>query len=270
MSGYTNKRRVQIVIDFLARGAKYVSKEELVNKEVSPESLRDHMKDSMELETGYLHPEFVSNLNPVSKKTHLDYIKCFIEELELMEEYFPHREKVRRKVFGTLKHAIIKGKRQLRGPAQAYKVQLHVQGKEKAIPVEYIGKFLNGGVIARLVGEMHVDILLNKANTLRIRDCLITYIACHSVRRAKELITFNIKEALTSKYIEVSTSELLSCDVFVYDLFDHKTGKHEEACVILPPKVAEALDLYIRYVRPKFTREGCTSTCPVFRSSVLP
>ena len=54
MSGYTNKRRVQIVIDFLARGAKYVSKEELVNKEVSPESLRDHLKDSMELETTLL------------------------------------------------------------------------------------------------------------------------------------------------------------------------------------------------------------------------
>ena len=54
MSGYTNKRRVQIVNAFLARRAKYVSKEELVNKEVSPESLRDHLKDSMELETTLL------------------------------------------------------------------------------------------------------------------------------------------------------------------------------------------------------------------------
>ena len=54
MSGYTYKLRVQIVNDFLARGAKYVSKEELVIKEVSPESLRDHLKDSMELETTLL------------------------------------------------------------------------------------------------------------------------------------------------------------------------------------------------------------------------
>ena len=53
---------------------------------------------------------------------------------------------------------------------------------------------------------MRVNSLLIKDLALRIRDCLFTYIACHSVRRAKELFTFNLSEALSSKYIQSSTS----------------------------------------------------------------
>ena len=191
MAPATIEKRMHCARKFLRHGDRYVSPQEIEMGEISPVSLKKHLEDATELETGYLHPQSKTSMNVITKKLHIDYVGCFIKSLELMEDYFPGRAEIRLKAFNTMRKKLNIAKRWFLTPIKQHKVKLHALNKEARIPSLYIQRLLESDVLDRLMMQMKVEILHSKSLWLQIRDFLFTYIACHSVRRAKELITFS-------------------------------------------------------------------------------
>ena len=267
----TRRKKLTVLRNFLINGSWALTPADVTKNICSPETLFNHIKKSTFAEDGYLNwdnPDVKLTAKTLSQYSF--YIMDFVQDLLKDRSYYPGHAAEKMETLKDCERLLLQNQRKLRKPMLQQKQEHREKEHATAIKTKYIKEFLQGQFISDAKTTLKSELNLNRESARKLKNDIMTYIVCHSVRRCKELLFFSLDQAAGSNFVLKESHASLSEDVFIYNTFTHKTGHKESARFVLPSPVAEVLDSYIRKVRPIFTNGNCKGQCPVFPNSVKP
>ena len=220
------KKKKHCVRRFLSEGFDLVTDEEVKAGQINPETLLKLLKRVCEEENGYLHPNCVCSIKIETKSIHLAYVKMFMEDLETNRGYFPCNFKARMLAFYDIKRVLKQASVRQEGPRKLHRDKRKVTSMEEQIPVKFIEELVQSSLVADSLRLLQGNPA--KKDVLQVRDSLITWICCHCVRRAEELKTFSLEEAVTSNFVHADYLDRLQTSVFTYSVYNISLGTRRQ------------------------------------------
>ena len=251
----TIRKKVGALVYFLNRGDIHLRKENIQDGQVSPVALVKLVRASTEREGGYLNPFCPGHRRqPTTLKGYIGWINQFITDLKMNSSYIAVRPDKHEGLDDCLRLLGI-AKQTLKKPCALAKIKYRHISRKELTPKHFIHQLITNDYFKHADDHFKDREILSVAVATKIRNALLSFMVCHSVRRSREMMTFSLDEASTSECVLSSSHPTLTEDIYVFSLFDHKNGTKDQASVVIPKHVADLFTKYLIYARPALVKQ---------------